>query len=456
MSQKAVTDALTTVKKILRGINYVGMSIWWYDGRTLADGFCGGVKAEGYQTLIGHQFSFDHINNYCYSGNSLAATSVGDASSIMESKASSWSASGGDIWTLDTITNDFKRNIPMGTIDDYLNNTGNLTYYGALRSFKDKVLSLSGNKAIVICANGIRRNNAGYTSTSENTEGLTMTDYEYALMNVAARNNWYFIDQFRLTSITDLTVMLSTIDGLHLNNFGYKQAVKPWIEQLNIITNIHKDAFDYDIITGSYVSTTGVLTSNANYSRTSFIPVSAGETYIYYGKIPAAATVVSSVYGFDSSQTPKEMILGYNIDATDGYAITIPPGVSYIVCTSHSSGSLSVEIPQSESWYEVTGTKVTSRYLKSDGTVASGLSHWWTYGYISVSTGAYRYTGSTIEGTPTVVSVCGYDASQNFVSVLVGNGDYSTSPIQFNVPTTVKYIKFTAYDTKPIKLETLI
>lgn len=236
--EDGILEASGTGKKIInKTVNFVGMSIWWYDGNTLASGgFCGGVKARGYQTLLKEQFNFKTTSNYCYSGNSLGGTTSTDTSSIMN-KATSWTGTSGDIWTLDSITNDFKRNIPIGTINDYENNTGITTYYGALRAFKDKVNELSGDSAIVICSNALRRNNSNYTSTSENTAGHTLLDYEYAVMNVAARNNWYFVDQYRYGGITDETIALTTLDGLHLNNFGYTLAVKPWIEQFNIIAN---------------------------------------------------------------------------------------------------------------------------------------------------------------------------------------------------------------------------
>lgn len=224
-----------TKKKIDKNIRWVGMSIWWYDGNTLA----GTTEiAKGYQTLLKEQFWFksDSGTSYCYSGNSLGGLTVGDASSIM-THSSSWTGTEGDIWTLDSITNDFKRNIPIGTISDYNNATGITTFYGALRAFKDKVTSLSGSTATVICSNALRRNNADYTSTSTNTAGHTLVDYEKAMMTIAALNKWYFVDQFRLSGITDDSIFITTIDGLHLNNFGYPLAVLPWISVFNSLFN---------------------------------------------------------------------------------------------------------------------------------------------------------------------------------------------------------------------------
>ena len=226
-----------------KNINFVGMSIWWYDGKQLDSGHVGGEIAEGYQTLLKRQFAFlsDTGTNYCYSGQSLGAISGDDTSCIMN-HADTWNKSENAIWTLDTITNDFKRNIPIGSYSDYTNKTGITTYYGALREFADKLNALSGNDVIVICSNALRRNNSGYTSTSQNTQGHRLVDYEHALMDIATRNHWYFVDQFRLCGVTDDSIDLTTIDGLHLNNFGYTLAVKPWIEQFNIIARTLSNA----------------------------------------------------------------------------------------------------------------------------------------------------------------------------------------------------------------------
>lgn len=229
----------STKAKINRNVNFVGISIWWYDGKQLASGMGGEETAVGYQTLLKEKFSFlsDTGTTYCYSGNSLGALNDEDAGSICN-KMSTWVSSSNALWTLDTITNDFKRNIPIGTIDDYNNNTGKTTYFGALRIFTDKIQELSGDDKVVIVSNSLRRNNSGYTSTSENTVGATLLDYEKALMEIAVKNKWWFVDQFRLSGVTDETISLTTIDGLHLNNLGYKLAVIPWMNVISMLAGI--------------------------------------------------------------------------------------------------------------------------------------------------------------------------------------------------------------------------
>lgn len=261
--KKTVPANTVTKKAIHKNVRWVGMSIWAFEFKILGNGFGGNVRAKGYQSLLNEQFDFDWDNSCLtsHSGNSLGAVQA-DVDAVNNSGVHTYGSSiilrmydeyetgananydalSNAIWTLDTITNDFRREIPLGTTDDYENNTGPLTYYGALRMFADKVIELSGTDAIVIAANSLRRNNSGYTSTSTNHVGCTLEDYEKALMYAVVKNGWYFVDQFRLSGITDNTITLTTVDGLHLNNTGYKLAVLPWIAVFDQIYNKLLDA----------------------------------------------------------------------------------------------------------------------------------------------------------------------------------------------------------------------
>ena len=220
--------------KTLKNFNLVnvGHSIWWYDGNQLNEsGFMGGVPARGYQTLLSENFEFKSITRYCYSGYALA--SIPTQQGIIEKFANDWQSVNNAIWTVDTIVNDWGLDVELGTPSDYENNTGFNTFYGALRVLRDKIISLSGN-AVVVCANSLQ-DRGGDT---ENKVGYKPSQYALAMMYVAAKNNWYFVDQFNKGGITAENTVYTTLDGLHPNNFGYTLAVKPWIEQFNILQNI--------------------------------------------------------------------------------------------------------------------------------------------------------------------------------------------------------------------------
>lgn len=234
--------------RIARNVVFLGHSIWRNDNfivryansGSFTTPFSGSFKGRGYQTLLQEVFDFESVTcpgpDGGYSGYSLGGTSRTDAKSIAVVAAqpgNGWPKVGNAIWTVDFITNDFKRNIPIGSLQDYRNATGPATFYGAMRQLYDKIRELSGTDVIIVFSNALCRNNANYTSTSRNTAGHTLADYELAMLTAAAINTgWYFVDQNRLSGITDANLPAVTADGLHLNNLGYTMAVQPWINVL--------------------------------------------------------------------------------------------------------------------------------------------------------------------------------------------------------------------------------
>lgn len=248
-------EPTTASEKILmkRNIVYLGHSIWRNDdylityksSGTFVTPFTGVFRGKGYQTLLGEVFDFPSTYSPGpdggYSGYSLGGTSATDSKSIAvvaEQAGNGWPSVQNAIWTIDFITNDFKRNIPLGTFNDYKNATGPATFYGAVRQLYEKIKKLSGNDVIIVFANALKRNNSGYTSTSKNTVNCSLADYELALLTCAAANsNWYFVDQNRLSGITDENLPAVTADGLHLNNLGYTMAVQPWITVLRTLAD---------------------------------------------------------------------------------------------------------------------------------------------------------------------------------------------------------------------------
>lgn len=242
--------------KIRKNVVFLGHSIWRNDNYTVkyansgsfVTPFSGSFKGRGYQTLLKEVFEFESTAspgpNGGYSGFSLGAQSASDASSVAITALKSnngWPTVKNAIWTVDFITNDFKRNIALGILDDYRNATGPTTFYGAARQLFDKIKELSGDDVIIVFANALPRNNGNYTSTSKNAAGCTLADYELALLTVAALNtNMYFVDQNRQSGITDQNLPAVTADGLHLNNQGYLMAVQPWIAVFRTLANIQQ------------------------------------------------------------------------------------------------------------------------------------------------------------------------------------------------------------------------
>ncbi len=231
--------------RIDKNVVFLGHSIWRNDGYRVkysSDGdfqtpYSGSFIGKGYQTLLQEIFCFRSVfrpgPDGGYSGYSLGAVSANDKKSVAVEALkmdNGWNPVPDAVWTVDFITNDFRRDIPVGSLDDYTNATGPCTFYGAIRQLYDKITEISGDSVVIIFSNALCRNNSGYTSTSVNSAGHTLDDYELAMLTVAAMNrNWLFVDQRRQSGITDANLTAVTADGLHLNNLGYTMAVLPWI-----------------------------------------------------------------------------------------------------------------------------------------------------------------------------------------------------------------------------------
>ncbi|MBO4549616.1 MAG: hypothetical protein J5733_02700, partial [Bacteroidaceae bacterium] len=113
-----------------RSIVFLGHSIWrndnynvrYQNSGSFVTPFTGTFKGRGYQTLLQEVFDFPAAYSPGpdggYSGYSLGGTSATDSKSIavVAGQANNgWPSVQNAIWTIDFITNDFKRNVPLGT-----------------------------------------------------------------------------------------------------------------------------------------------------------------------------------------------------------------------------------------------------------------------------------------------------------------------------------------------------
>lgn len=220
-------------KKISRGIHFCGHSIWANNGATYTQ--YSPFRLEGYQTRILNEFSFNSTQDISSSGKTIKT--------LYEEKISLLTGNPGDIYLIDTNTNDAWgfSDEQIGTIDDYDNNTGLDTYYGALRMWVDKINSLTENNNIIVFANMCKTQSQ--ISSEDNTEYINKLHKIFnATLEIAYKINAYYVDQNNLVPITDYNYRLCFYDGsTHLNNYGYQIAVEPWLDVLNQI--YYKDIY---------------------------------------------------------------------------------------------------------------------------------------------------------------------------------------------------------------------
>lgn len=198
----------------------IGDSITWYDSQ---------IGKKGYQSWIMEAIRFISHSNFGFSGQSL--TSAPDRTSIVDSTVNIGSYG---LYTILVGTNDFKLNRPIGTVDDYLNNTGANTFYGAYRMLLDRIFG-KNQSADVMLMTPLRRDTEGYATFDVNTAGHTLNDYCEAIRWIATREALKLCDLYHYSGMTERNIFLIAPDGLHPHDEGNKVIAKPMIIGLSEI-----------------------------------------------------------------------------------------------------------------------------------------------------------------------------------------------------------------------------
>lgn len=213
--------------------NSGGDSITWQDGKVFTTGPDAGNLCIGYQTIVRKNIAFKNHNNLAVSGYALSASSPDDGKCWVRLSAT-WPIA--DVFTLAHGTNDFGLNRPLGTTNDYINKTGDLTFYGALREFIDYCYTANPKYKIILFT-PLQRT-ATYNTWTPNALGFTLTDYSNAVKWAGVRESLSVIDLLSNSGINMKNSSQFLGDGLHPTNSGYQvmaTQVVPEMKKLNFI-----------------------------------------------------------------------------------------------------------------------------------------------------------------------------------------------------------------------------
>lgn len=148
-----------------------------------------------------------------YNGHTASISANGSYDSIIEHVNEIETA---DVYTVFLGTNDFSRNIPIGTIDDDIGQTDSI--YGGLKQLYVD-LTTKNPLTTIIFITPIKRD--GYLNWDvENTAGFKLTDYVEAIKKFANNYGCPLIDLFNESGISNRTVSTYLYDGLHPNLIG--------------------------------------------------------------------------------------------------------------------------------------------------------------------------------------------------------------------------------------------
>jgi lysophospholipase L1-like esterase len=155
---------------------------------------------KGYMTLVSEQLPQLSYLNKGYNG--WTAVRVANEIESLELERA-------DVYTIFLGTNDWWHGEPIGTFNDYKDNSGNETFFGAYRTIINKLRSLNQNAHIVLITPmqrgdfvymGGMTNNA-YGSYREKS-GQTLEQFANAIVSIAKNENLDVVDLYHTSEIT--------------------------------------------------------------------------------------------------------------------------------------------------------------------------------------------------------------------------------------------------------------
>jgi len=186
-----------------------------------------GEQYIGYDYFINQKLNFKNIFNEGYSGIQL-----GQSGGFANTKVAGLPVA--DDYTIYLGTNDFAYGTQtiLGDFDDYLNDTGVNTFYGALRVLLDGIY-VKNPYAKIILFTPTFRNYGGFNSwDTVNSNGNTMLDFVNAILLVGQQAALPVVDLYAKSSINGYNSPFLTYDNLHPNTRGYQFIAEAFIQEM--------------------------------------------------------------------------------------------------------------------------------------------------------------------------------------------------------------------------------
>lgn len=191
----------------------LGTSITWYNNNVSS------AFTKGYQTRVMERITFTSFKNKGVNGGCMGGSGgLGDrAGSIVEAA---------DYVTIEHGVNDWGHSIPVGTLADFMNDTGVGTFYGAYRKVIDAIYNKKASAKIILCTPRKAYGFNGYLPSSwyEAKDGIYLKDYADAVIEIAKGLSVPVCDWFNESECNQYNLAANSIDtALHPNDDGYQK-----------------------------------------------------------------------------------------------------------------------------------------------------------------------------------------------------------------------------------------
>lgn len=184
----------------------LGTSITWYNSNVNKSAF-----KEGYQTKVLKKLKFAKFNNQGVNGGCIQS-----AINVVIPA---------DIYTIEHGINDWGQNVKVGTMDDYLKDTGTRTFYGGYRKVINKIRAVNPHAVIVLCTPRKAYGFGTYLPAkwSEPHKGIYLKEYVQAVRDIADYEGFEVADFFGKCGEQEELKSLSIDTALHPNDKGYQK-----------------------------------------------------------------------------------------------------------------------------------------------------------------------------------------------------------------------------------------
>lgn len=182
----------------------LGTSITWYNNNVSA------AFTKGYQTRVREELPFKRFFNRGVNASCLAGTEGQVAYA--------------NYYTIEHGINDWGHSTPVGTIDDYKNNTNNGTFAASYRKVIDKIYATNPKAQIVLCTPRKAYGFGGYlpANCEDAHGGIYLHEYADIIREIAEYESLPVADFFALCGNQRNLAQLSIDQALHPNDAGYQ------------------------------------------------------------------------------------------------------------------------------------------------------------------------------------------------------------------------------------------
>lgn len=199
----------------------LGTSITWYNENVSAQPIPGSFT-RGYQDRVKDVLGFTTYSNRAVNGGDIK--SIFDRNMLIRA----------DYYTIEHGINDWGKSIPVGTIDDYINNTQNGTFAATYRLVIESIFALNPDAKVVLCTPRKAYGFSGYLPAHwyDPKNGIYLKEYADIVRQIAEYESFPLADFFGECGAQHNLHRLSIDTAVHPNDPGYQMMANVLIDAL--------------------------------------------------------------------------------------------------------------------------------------------------------------------------------------------------------------------------------